>query len=81
MQLIASHGPLTKTSLLLESELQRSPENTQAWVALGTVQAENEKEDAAIAALQRALRQEPGNSDAIVSLAVRDSIGLYDLLE
>ena len=39
--------------LALEAEVQRSPSNAEAWRLLGTVQAENDDDQQAIAAMNR----------------------------
>ena len=39
--------------LALEAECQRSPSNAEAWRLLGTVQAENDDDQQAIAAMNR----------------------------
>ena len=45
-------------------------ESVEAWHLLGTTQAKNEHDAAAIAALKSALALEPGNSSAQMALAV-----------
>ncbi len=42
---------LTEAVLALEAEVQRSPSNAEAWRLLGKVQAENDDDTQAIAAL------------------------------
>ena len=44
---------LSEAVLALEAECQRSPGNAEAWRLLGTVQAENDNDPQAIAALNR----------------------------
>ena len=39
--------------LALEAECQRNPSNAEAWRLLGTVQAENDDDQQAIAAMNR----------------------------
>ena len=45
-------------------QVQRHPHNVEAWRMLGTVQAENDDDTQAIAALNRALQADPDNAEA-----------------
>ncbi|KAJ3267714.1 Peroxisomal membrane signal receptor PTS1, partial [Borealophlyctis nickersoniae] len=63
-------GSLSAAALAFEAAVQRDPENTDAWAYLGIVQAENEKEGPAIAALQRSTQEDPKNLMALMALAV-----------
>ncbi|KAL4859835.1 Peroxisome biogenesis protein 5 [Chlorella vulgaris] len=63
-------GVLTEAVLALEAECQRSPSNAEAWRLLGTVQAENDDDQQAIAAMNRALAADPSNLDVLLSLGV-----------
>ena len=63
-------GVLTEAVLALEAECQRNPGNSAAWRLLGTVQAENDDDVQAIAALNRALAADPNDLDALLSLGV-----------
>jgi peroxin-5 len=56
--------------LALEAECQRNPGNAEAWRLLGTVQAENDDDQQAIAAMNRALAADPSNLDVLLSLGV-----------
>ena len=56
--------------LALEAECQRSPGNAEAWRLLGTVQAENDDDGQAIAAMNTALAADPANLDVLLSLGV-----------
>jgi peroxin-5 len=63
-------GQLSAAALCFESVVRSSPDNSLAWMYLGQVQAENEKEDAAIAALQKCVQLDPENTGGLMSLAV-----------
>lgn len=49
--------------------MRRDP-TAEAWYQLGAVQAENEKESAAISALQEAVRLDPSHLEASLALAI-----------
>jgi len=53
-----SHDPA------LEAAVLQDEHNAYAWLQLGLCQAANEKEMAAIAALQRAVREDPSGAEA-----------------
>ncbi|KAI8829860.1 hypothetical protein BJ741DRAFT_568756 [Chytriomyces cf. hyalinus JEL632] len=64
-------GSLSQAALAFEAACQMNhAENSEAWMYLGKVQAENEKEDAAIIALQRSVQLDPQNLPALMSLGV-----------
>jgi len=63
-------GILNEAVLALEAECQRNPSNAEAWRLLGTVQAENDDDKQAIAAMNRAIAADPNNSDVLLSLGV-----------
>lgn len=48
-------GVLSEATLALEAECQRNPSNAEAWRLLGTVQAENDDDQQAIAAMNRSV--------------------------
>jgi peroxin-5 len=70
MQIIRNDGNLSFAALAFEAACQLDHTHLEAWRMLGSVQSENEREGAAIKALEEALNLDPGNLDVLVKLAV-----------
>lgn len=68
---LMDHGAkLSLAALCFEAAVQKNPEHIEAWARLGQAQAQNEKEDPAIRALERAIKLDPGNLGALLNLSV-----------
>jgi hypothetical protein len=66
LNIVSTGGSLSQAALSFEAAVQRDAKNSDAWMHLGVVQAENEKEGAAIAALQRSVQENPNNLTSLM---------------
>jgi peroxin-5 len=70
VDIMDSGGNLSLAALAFEAAVQKDPTHVDAWVRLGSAQAQNEKETPAIRALESALQHDPNNLEALMGLAV-----------
>ncbi|KAA8635394.1 hypothetical protein SMACR_00490 [Sordaria macrospora] len=78
IRIMKEGGNLSLAALAFEAAVQKNPDHTEAWVYLGQAQAQNEKEEAAIRALERAMKLDPNNLSAMMGLAVSYTNEGYD---
>ena len=71
-------GNLSLAALAFEAAVQKDPDHVEAWTALGSAQAQNEKETPAIRALEQALKLDPSNLSALMGLAISYTNEGYD---
>merc|ERR1711977_296167 len=71
-------GNLSLAALAFEAAVQKDPQHIDAWVLLGSAQAQNEKETPAIRALEQAVKIDPSNLTALMGLAVSYTNEGYD---
>ncbi|KAI1213992.1 TPR-like protein [Annulohypoxylon truncatum] len=78
MRIVDGGGNLSLAALAFEAAVQKDPTHVEAWVQLGMAQAQNEKETAAIRALEQAKNLDPNNAPALMTLAVSYTNEGYD---
>ncbi|KAF9168143.1 Peroxisomal membrane signal receptor PTS1 [Mortierella sp. AD010] len=78
IRLTEQGGSLSEAALAFEAAVQQDENNSRAWMMLGNVQAQNEKEEPAIRALEKAVQIDPNNLDAYMNLAVSYTNEGYD---
>ncbi|PVH13625.1 peroxisomal targeting signal receptor [Candidozyma duobushaemuli] len=70
LQLMENGAKLSEAALAFEAAISRDSSHVQAWLKLGEVQTQNEKEVAGITALEKCLELNPENSEALMTLAI-----------
>ncbi|CCE65478.1 hypothetical protein TPHA_0L01210 [Tetrapisispora phaffii CBS 4417] len=68
--LMENGAKLSEAALSFEAALQDDPSHVDAWLKLGLVQIQNEKEIHGISALEKCLQLDPKNLDAMKNLAI-----------
>lgn len=69
-KLLDGGARLSEAALAFEAAVQQNSMHTDAWLKLGQVQTQNEKEQAGIAALEKCLELSPQNLQALMTLAI-----------
>lgn len=70
LQLMENGAKLSEAALAFEAAIQQNENHIDAWLKLGEVQTQNEKEIAGISALEKCLELHPENSEALMTLAI-----------
>ncbi|CAK9441114.1 uncharacterized protein LODBEIA_P49830 [Lodderomyces beijingensis] len=70
LQLMENGAKLSEAALAFEAAIQKNQNHVDAWLKLGEVQTQNEKEVAGISALEKCLELHPENSEALMNLAI-----------
>ncbi|MCJ1312858.1 Peroxisomal membrane signal receptor PTS1 [Agyrium rufum] len=78
VKIMQEAGNLSLAALAFEAAVMQNPQHLEAWLQLGSSQAQNEKESPAIRALEQALKLDPNNLEALMGLAVSYTNEGYD---
>lgn len=70
LQLMENGAKLLEAALAFEAAIQRNENHIDAWLKLGEVQTQNEKEIAGISALEKCLELHLENLEALMTLAI-----------
>lgn len=70
LQLMENGAKLSEAALAFEAAINKDPQHVDAWLKLGEVQTQNEKEIAGITALEKCLELHAENSEALMTLAI-----------
>lgn len=70
LQLMENGARLSEAALAFEAAIAKNADHVDAWLKLGEVQTQNEKEIAGITALEKCLELHPENPEALMTLAI-----------
>lgn len=68
--LMENGAKLSEAALAFEAAVQEDPGHVDAWLKLGLVQTQNEKEVNGISALEQCLKLDPNNLDALMTISI-----------
>ncbi|AGO10639.1 AaceriAFR453Wp [[Ashbya] aceris (nom. inval.)] len=68
--LMENGAKLSEAALAFEAAVQQDPRHVDAWLRLGLVQTQNEKELSGINALEQCLKADPNNLMALMTVAI-----------
>lgn len=68
--LMENGAKLSEAALAFEAAVQENSQHVDAWLKLGLVQTQNEKELSGISALEQCLKIDPSNLQAMMTLAI-----------
>ncbi len=63
-------GDIDQAKFALEAEVQNNPDNAEAWLNLGRIHTENDRDDFAMQCFLKALEADPFNADALLALGI-----------
>lgn len=63
-------GDTTNARYALEAEVNKHSDNAEAWLSLGKIHTENDRDDLAMECFLRALEADPFNADALLALGI-----------
>ncbi|ODV96727.1 hypothetical protein PACTADRAFT_48544 [Pachysolen tannophilus NRRL Y-2460] len=70
IRLMENGARLSEAALAFEAAVRQNDKHVEAWLKLGEVQTQNEKESAGISALEKCIELDPGNLKALMTLAI-----------
>lgn len=77
--LMENGAKLSEAALAFEAAVQEDPAHVDAWLKLGLVQTQNEKEMNGISALEQCLSLDPTNQQALMTISISYINEGYDL--
>lgn len=63
-------GNISESILILEGMVMQTPNNVQAWIMLGKLNAENDEDIRSVSALRRGYELDPYNTEAMLALGI-----------